>query len=349
MNNPYLGDNLIFIISQPRSGSTLLQRVLGAHPDIQISAETWLMLHPVYAQRDSGIMTEYGAQLAAQGVREFLEFYTDGGNEIHDNAIREWARVLYGAALAKSGKKYFLDKTPRYFFIVPDLYRLFPKATFIFLKRNPLSILSSILSTYVKNKWAAIGFYRPDLLDAPDKILDGISLLGDKAIDLKYEDFVESPEKCCKMLCEFIGIPFVDTMINYGDTPVPKGYMNDPVGIHKHSSPSKVSLDKWKKLAENKQHSYFATRYLESLGEDTLTKLGYPYHDLYRIVRTGPQHKGLYSWELAMRAKNDWTIKDHFISHRYYMAAEKGKLFGTLIAIYRELIRNLRRLKRQII
>lgn len=349
MNNPYLGNNLIFIISQPRSGSTLLQRVLGAHPDIQISAETWLMLHPVYAQKNSGIVAEYGAEPAAQGVRDFLEFYTDDSNEVHDNAIREWARVMYGAALEKSGKKYFLDKTPRYFFIVPDLYRLFPEARFIFLKRNPLSILSSILSTYVKIKWAAIGFYRPDLLDAPSKILDGISLLGDKAIDLKYEDFVENPEKCCKMLCEYIGVPFVDGMVDYGDTTAPKGYMNDPVGIHKYSRPSKASLDKWKQLAENRQHSYFATRYLENLGEGTLTKLGYSYNELYRIVNTSQQHKGLYSWELAMKTKDDWTIKDRFISHRYYLVADKGKLLGTLTVIYRELIKNLRKLKKQII
>ncbi|VAW84867.1 Sulfotransferase, partial [hydrothermal vent metagenome] len=255
----------------------------------------------------------------------------------------------YGAALEKSGKKYFLDKTPRYFFIVPDLYRLFPEARFIFLKRNPLSILSSILSTYVKIKWAAIGFYRPDLLDAPSKILDGISLLGDKAIDLKYEDFVENPEKCCKMLCEYIGVPFVDGMVDYGDTTAPKGYMNDPVGIHKYSRPSKASLDKWKQLAENRQHSYFATRYLENLGEGTLTKLGYSYNELYRIVNTSQQHKGLYSWELAMKTKDDWTIKDRFISHRYYLVADKGKLLGTLTVIYRELIKNLRKLKKQII
>ena len=41
----YLGHDLIFVISQPRSGSTLLQRLLSGHSWIQTSAETWLMLH----------------------------------------------------------------------------------------------------------------------------------------------------------------------------------------------------------------------------------------------------------------------------------------------------------------
>ena len=48
MADEYLGENLIFIISQPRSGSTLLQRMLSGNKDIKASAETWLMLHPLY-------------------------------------------------------------------------------------------------------------------------------------------------------------------------------------------------------------------------------------------------------------------------------------------------------------
>jgi len=72
MAEKYLGEDLIFIISQPRSGSTLLQRILGGHPEIQTSAETWLLLHPTYAFRDSGIETEYDSRFSAQGVEEFL-------------------------------------------------------------------------------------------------------------------------------------------------------------------------------------------------------------------------------------------------------------------------------------
>ena len=75
MAEKYLGEDLIFIISQPRSGSTLLQRILAGHPEIQTSAETWLLLHPTYAFRTSGIDTDYDSRFAAQGVEEFLTNY----------------------------------------------------------------------------------------------------------------------------------------------------------------------------------------------------------------------------------------------------------------------------------
>jgi len=183
MDEKYLGENLIFIISQPRSGSTLLQRILGGHPEIQTSAETWLLLHPTYALKKSGIETEYDSRFAAQGVEEFLINYTDGV-EVYDDAIRQWANVIYGNALKKNSKIYFLDKTPRYFFIIPDLHRLFPKAKFIFLLRNPLAVLSSLLSTYVKDDWPVLSFFRHDLLHAPQLIADGIKIIG--AMPLSY-------------------------------------------------------------------------------------------------------------------------------------------------------------------
>ena len=137
----YTGENLIFLISQPRSGSTLLQRLLAGHPDIQTSAETWLMLHPVYGLRAQGIETEYRADWAATGVSEFLDNYADG-RETYLSGIRSFAQTIYGNVLNSSGKKYFLDKTPRYTMIVPELVELFPAARFVLLFRNPLAVLS---------------------------------------------------------------------------------------------------------------------------------------------------------------------------------------------------------------
>jgi len=105
----YLGDDLVFVISQPRSGSTLLQRLLGGHSDIQTSAETWLMLHPIYGMRRRGIQAEYRADWAATGVEEFLEHYADG-RATYVSGLRSFAQTIYGRVLAANNKKFFLDK-----------------------------------------------------------------------------------------------------------------------------------------------------------------------------------------------------------------------------------------------
>ena len=118
MKDKYTGQNLIFIISQPRSGSTLLQRILAGHVQIQTSAETWLMLYPAYAFKNTGLESEFNSKWAKEGIMEFLTNYTDG-DTTYIEAWRNWAGFIYGNALEKSGKKYFLDKTPRYYFIIP--------------------------------------------------------------------------------------------------------------------------------------------------------------------------------------------------------------------------------------
>ena len=203
MSTTYLGENLIFIISQPRSGSTLLQRILFGHPDIQTSAETWLMLHPVYGLRETGIAAEYGSHFAYEGVDEFLENYTHG-REVYLDAIREWARTIYQDAIRKHGKKYFLDKTPRYFFIIPELYCLFPKAKFVFLLRNPMAVLASELKTYVKGDWPVLGVFKADLISAPAWILDGIELIGEHGYVMHYERFVSDPEYSIRALFSYL-------------------------------------------------------------------------------------------------------------------------------------------------
>ena len=47
-----LGNGLIFILSQPRSGSTMLQRMLAAHPDIHTTQEPWIALYPLFGLKE---------------------------------------------------------------------------------------------------------------------------------------------------------------------------------------------------------------------------------------------------------------------------------------------------------
>ncbi len=141
------GGNLIFLISQPRSGSTLLQRVLAGHPEVMTVAEPWLMLHPFYALKHDGHTAEYDAALAREGLDDFLA-QVEGGEDAYLEAVRGFAGSLYARALASGGKRVFLDKTPRYHHILPELRRVFPQARFVFLLRNPLAVLASTLDAW---------------------------------------------------------------------------------------------------------------------------------------------------------------------------------------------------------
>jgi len=331
--NAALGHQLIFVISQPRSGSTLLQRVLGGHPEIQTSAETWLMLHAVSGRKTEGIEANYNVPWAVEAVDEFIANYTDG-DEVYDNAVRAWASQIYDNALAKNGKTRFLDKTPRYFMIVPELARLFPQAKFILLFRNPMSVLASELTTYVKTDWNTLSLFAPDLMEAPQQLLDAEQLLGERAHRVQYEEFVSAPEKITAQLCDYLELDYSDGMVDYSSTPAPKGKMNDPVGIHQHSRPSAASLDKWKKLAEDPQNAHLAQSYAMALGDSTLAGMGYDLTDiLTHLGETVERGSSVYPWELAITPRKDWTLGQQFRDLRYL--ADRGPLRGQFTTLRR--------------
>ena len=328
----YLGDNLIFIISQPKAGSTLLQRILAGHPDIQTSAETWLMLHPVYGLRKRGIQTNYNANWAATGVSEFLDNYADG-RRTYIEGIRSFAATIYGRVLEKNGKTFFLDKTPRYTMIIDELYELFPAAKYVLLIRNPLAILKSELHTYVGEDWPTLAGFAPDLLDAPSRVIAARETLGASAFELKYEDLVSEPQAVVERLCAFLGIDFDGGMLDYSDTPAPVGKMNDPVGIHRHTRPSTASLDKWKELGSHAQLRSFALSYLEALGDETVSRLGYDPTQLRGEIERTPVEiplRYVYPWRLAIRPSDRWSFRDHVTSAYLLSAQRHGWLRGSV-------------------
>jgi hypothetical protein len=283
--------DLIFLISQQRAGSTLLQRILAGHPDVHTTAEPWLMLHPIYALRQKGHQAEYNAELAFEALQDFCDTL-QGGQEHYFEGLRRMALYLYGAACAQAGKPYFLDKTPRYYLIIPELLHVFPEARFILLLRNPLAVLASILNTWVKGHWVLLARYRDDLLLAPHRLVEGIELLGDRAIVVRYEDLVAEPASQVQTLCGRLGLDFIPGMEEYGKGEKPPGEMGDPTGVSRLTRPTAEGLDRWLELGHDRQTRHFAEGYLQSLGPETLRSLGYDYHDLESRLNQVPCTQG---------------------------------------------------------
>lgn len=279
MCNQSLGENLIFLISQPRSGSTLLQLILSAHPKIHTTGETWLMLHPIYALKDNGYSAEYNAAWSHLALTTFLNSFSSS-DECYFKAIRNMALYLYNKSLKSTNKLYFLDKTPRYYLIIPELAKIFPEAKFIILIRNPLSVLASILNTWIKGNWFKLNKYYIDLFEAPKLLYEGIKTLSYKAFVVNYENFVDSPETELKRIIEFLNLEFDPEIINYGQVKHPNWLFGDEIGIKKFRKPEKVSIDNWLQLTKSSQSTYLGRKYLEILGPELIYNLGYNYVEM---------------------------------------------------------------------
>ncbi len=273
------GENLIFLISQPRAGSTMLQKVLGSHPEIHTVSEPWVALPPLFALREKGIAADYDAALARAAISGFLGALPEGENAYWE-AVRRMLNHLYGRALAEAGKRIFLDKTPRYYFVISELRRVFPRARFLFLLRNPLAVLASIVETWVKtDDPMQLRNLRHDLMAAPSLLLEGISSCGPSAIVARYEELTSQPEKAIRRLCRQLGIEFHPGMIEYG-----AGFGGErwPFGdqgtVYRESRPVPGYAERWRSvLKQSPVREGWARSYIEALGPDVVRELGYDY------------------------------------------------------------------------
>lgn len=286
------GENLIFLISQPRAGSTLLQRILGSHPEIHTLSEPWLMLYPLYVLQPEGYQAEYNEHFAWSAVQDFLQTLPCGEDE-YIEGLRRMYSYLYERAVANSGKRYFLDKTPRYYFIIPELYRTFPEAYYIILLRNPLAVLCSVLNTWVKvNKdWVRVYRFKHDLIRAPRLLLEGVEFLGKQGVIVHYEQLGSDPEGELRCICDRLGVDFVPEMVEYGHHSFTRWRFGDQESIYKHSRPTSQNAEKWVQSLDDPQVWRLAYDYLRLLGRETVEQMGYPYERLRQVLEEQRPHR----------------------------------------------------------
>lgn len=302
-------DNLVFLVSQPRAGSTLLQAILGGLENVHTTAEPWLMLHPLYALRETGHTADYDAVVAHRALVEFLQTIDDG--EAHYlAAIRAMSLTMYGAACRQAGKSIFLDKTPRYYKILPELASVFPHASFIVLLRNPAAVLSSMMRTWLRGDWTRFDYFRDDLLEAPTLLTDFIAGSGEQSIVVHYEKLVLDPEKCVREICDRLKQPYHAQLLQYGQREIPTGRYGDPEGIRKHDHPSPASLNRWLEHAQNPQVYHLLHAYLQALGPDMVARMGYDHAVLTAALQAvkRDRQQGMVTWEQVM--KPDKTMAD---------------------------------------
>jgi hypothetical protein len=329
------GEGLIFVISQPRAGSTLLQRMLGGHPDIHTVGEPWLMLYPLYALRPHGYDAEYSAPTARPAVHEFLSTLPHGEEE-YIEGVRRMCTYLYGCALEASGKRYFLDKTPRYYLIIPELIRTFPEAHYIILLRNPLSMLISVIETWIKNQWSWVYYFKNDLVRAPPLLLEGARLLGERGLVVHYEQVVTNPEEEIRRICRALGEDFTAEMVEYNRHNLPHWHYGDQKGVYEHARPVAQNTQKWVEAIREPQVWRLAHDYLQWLGRETVEQMGYAYSELEETLEAHRPHRARLwltfplAWYLEEQMENrrKWERGVARLAHSLRRRGVKGTAAG---------------------
>ncbi|MFW2390311.1 MAG: sulfotransferase family protein [Polyangiales bacterium] len=237
--------SLVFVISPPRAGSTLLQRMLGAHSQVFTHPEPHL-ISPiahlgVYGNVDKA---PYDHINAAEATKSFIEGLP-GGEQDYLDALRAYTDTLYGRMLSTSECSYFLDKTPANALVLPFLQRLYPDAKYVVLTRHPLAVFSSYANSFFNGDWQGAQEFNPILQRYVPAMA---SFLRDRPVPLvhvAYEDLVTEPEAQLERIFAYLGIENEPAAVDYGKAgPMKKG-MGDPITVDNEGRPVADKVGKW--------------------------------------------------------------------------------------------------------
>ncbi len=221
----------LFIIGLPRSGTTLVEQILGAHSKIFRGGE---------------MKTLGEFPILLKGLSKSPKI-SDRQKAIAEN-LGHWRQAFFAELTKKAapGTRFVTDKMPANFENVGLAFALFPNARFVFLEREPMDtclsmffhpLAASYPATVSLEKLAA--YYR--LFQDYLKAWRGLE--GLKYHDLCYEDLVQNPEAEIKKLIDFTGLPWEDACLNFHQA---KGPVRTLSNLQVRKPMTKAAVGRWK-------------------------------------------------------------------------------------------------------
>ncbi|WP_339240913.1 sulfotransferase [Paenibacillus sp. FSL R5-0517] len=274
------GNGLVFLLCVPRSGSSLSTVMLQNHSRIFATQEMWFLMNLVDLPK--GDSRAYGGSSI---VRQFYNAMVP--EDVFEKACRSFALEIYNGFLEGSGADFIVDKSPRYYYMLEWLDRLFPQSKRIHLQRNPLAIAASFKKV---NRHTGEGFDLIHSLQSPKLNMKSVDLtlgmlrLNDyfaephsNAYELQYEQLVSNPQEELEKLCAFLGIRYEQGMEQYGqflDSAKSDMFYSMGVGdpfLSSHQEAHQGSVNNWKNILEPRE----VELYCRVMGADLFHRMGY--------------------------------------------------------------------------
>ncbi|MDH7486312.1 MAG: amino acid adenylation domain-containing protein [Anaerolineae bacterium] len=263
----------VFILSAPRSGSTLLRAMLGGHPRLFAPPELQLLNFNTLADQHAAFASERDSFWLDGSVRAIMALKhcsVEEARRILQTCVEQNLTVkqFYGLLQGWLGERIFVDKTPNYALDLAMLQRAesdFRDARYIALIRHPCAVISSF------EKARLHVFYPPFLKgEHPYSVRQLAELVWVVSLQnireflrhvpaqrqhwLRYEDLVTHPRQAMEDICRFLGLDFHPDMLEPQKDPElrmtdalhPLARMVGDVRFHEHHGIDPRGADRWK-------------------------------------------------------------------------------------------------------
>jgi len=272
------GKNFIFVGGVPRSGTTLVQNILDSHTDI-FGLPEFFFLPEVIRVRDKMHFD------IDHGMTDVICSKSDV-----DNYLCTFIENFLFPMIKKYKCGLLSEKTPHNVLVFPNLAELLPAARFIHVVRDPRAVISYLFEVR-KRSQKKEKKYPGHMAGVRDAIKFNCKCLQkgfeasakhpDKILTVVYEKLVKDPEFETKKICQFLNIPWQESMMYPGRlTHLGEGAITSAHNSAYYTkemfnrNPETGSLEKWKELLTSDEQIRIARAFE---GDQNLSKLGYDF------------------------------------------------------------------------
>jgi tetratricopeptide (TPR) repeat protein len=230
------GPRRIFIVGLPRSGTTLVERILVSHSRVQAIGEVnsfAIAARRLAAPDAPGIVSpEIIAATTRVDPLEIAEAYT------HETAY------------LSDGSAYTIDKRPDNYEYVGLLRLAFPDALIVGLDRNPMDALFGAYKRVFAKGSHGWSYTLPDLADHYHHFRDLMGhwkrVLGDGFIQVSLETLIDNPDVEIRRLLDACGLPFEDACLSPHTS---KGAVTTASAVQVRKPINREGVGAWKRYA----------------------------------------------------------------------------------------------------
>lgn len=260
--------SMIFLLSAPRSGSTLLRLMLSGHSSLFCPPELGLLAFDRVKAWSENQLSLFSKEGAVRNLMVCTGFDYDKCQALLNGTSQRQKSIqqVYGLIQKHAGTRILVDKTPGYAMSLDTLERaeeLFEKPKYIYLVRHPYPVIDSFVRNrfeklFVEEEVDPYWFAEKVWATCNHNVLnffEGID--SERCFKVRYETLVSKPEKVMRNVCEFLNFPFEEAVLN----PYEQGEMiagpGDP-DVFQHDKIDSSLGESWKKIKLPRRLSDFS-------------------------------------------------------------------------------------------
>ena len=195
-------DAPIFVVGLPRSGSTLIERILGQHSKAEPIGEIPVMPRVVAAERvegTAGYRSLLPESLNGEKLAEMADWYLQSAEQYRH-----------------TDKPRFIDKYNGNWVRAGLIMLMFPRAKIIDARRDPLDCCWSVFKTMFADDYARDMRHLARFYADYARFMDAmVSAAPDRVLTVRYEELVRDVDGETRRMLDFLDLPFEAACVDF--------------------------------------------------------------------------------------------------------------------------------------